>query len=70
MAEETTKVRSGGLGLGTILFLIFLVLKLTGHVTWSWVWVTSPLWISFAVFMVFLLIVLIVGAIAAASSTR
>lgn len=29
-----------------ILFLIFLVLKLTGVIGWSWWWVTAPLWIS------------------------
>ena len=38
----------GGMGLGTILFLIFLVLKLTNYIDWSWWWVTSPLWIPFA----------------------
>ncbi len=27
------------------LFFIFLVLKLTGYILWSWIWVTSPLWI-------------------------
>ena len=37
---------SGGLSLGTVLFLIFLVLKLCNVITWSWWWVTSPLWIS------------------------
>ena len=36
----------GGMGLGTILFLIFLVLKLTNYIDWSWWWVTSPLWIG------------------------
>ena len=43
---------SKGLGLGTILFLIFLTLKLAGLgvvATWSWWWVFSPLWISFAI---------------------
>ena len=44
---------SGGLGLSTILFLIFLVLKLTGYITWSWLWVTCPLWIGFAIFLTF-----------------
>jgi membrane protein YdbS with pleckstrin-like domain len=39
---------SSGLGLGTVLFLIFLVLKLVGVIDWSWWWVTSPLWISAA----------------------
>jgi hypothetical protein len=35
---------SSGLGLGVILFLIFMVLKLTGNITWSWWYVTLPLW--------------------------
>ena len=29
----------------TILGLIFITLKLTGHITWSWLWVLSPFWI-------------------------
>lgn len=46
MSEGSSK--SGGLGIGMILFLIFLTLKLGGWgvvATWSWWWVTSPLWI-------------------------
>jgi len=35
---------SSGLGLGMILFLIFMTLKLTGNITWSWWYVTLPLW--------------------------
>jgi hypothetical protein len=30
------------------LLLIFIVLKLSGIITWSWLWVLSPLWIPFA----------------------
>jgi hypothetical protein len=30
-----------------ILFIVFLVLKLCGVITWSWWWVTAPLWIPF-----------------------
>jgi hypothetical protein len=37
---------SGGLSLSMILFLIFLILKLTNYIDWSWWWVTSPLWIG------------------------
>jgi len=40
-----SKSSSSGLGLGTILFLIFMVLKLTNYIDWSWWWVTAPLWI-------------------------
>jgi hypothetical protein len=39
---------SGGIGIGMVLFLIFMTLKLTGHITWSWWWVTAPLWIPLA----------------------
>ena len=47
MSKE--KTTSGSIGLGTIVFLIFLVMKLgeIGQVAeWSWFWVTSPLWIK------------------------
>jgi hypothetical protein len=39
------KETNDGIGLGMILFLIFMTLKLTGNIAWSWWWVTSPLWI-------------------------
>ena len=42
---NTSSNSSNGLGLGTVLFLIFLVLKLTNFIDWSWWWVTAPLWI-------------------------
>lgn len=38
-------MKTNGLGFGTILFLIFLTLKLTNNIQWSWIWVFSPLWI-------------------------
>ncbi len=38
-----------GLGISGTLFLIFLVLKLTGNIDWSWWWVTSPLWIEWVI---------------------
>ena len=46
----STKSNSGtGLSLSAVLFIVFLVLKLTGNIDWSWWWVTSPLWIPFAI---------------------
>lgn len=47
MSDNTSK-SSTSIGLGTVLFLIFLTLKLAGLgqvANWSWWWVTSPLWI-------------------------
>lgn len=37
-------MKSGGM-VG-VLQIVFLVLKLAGVVTWSWLWVLAPLWIS------------------------
>ncbi len=39
------KTTSNGIGIGMILFLIFMTLKLTGDIDWSWWWITAPLWI-------------------------
>ncbi len=33
-----------------ILFAVFAALKMTGAVSWSWLWVTAPLWIPLAVY--------------------
>ena len=60
MANES---RSNGIGIGMILFIVFLVLKLTGTIDWSWWWVTSPLWIPFAAAVVILGVVGLIGSI-------
>ena len=44
MNEESAEVYD----LLFVIFLIFLVLKLIGAITWSWWWVTCPLWIPIA----------------------
>lgn len=31
------------------LFVVFLVLKLTGVIAWSWWWITAPIWIPFLI---------------------
>jgi len=49
--------RSEGMGLGTVLFLIFLILKLTHTIDWSWWWVFSPLWIPIAMVILFTILI-------------
>lgn len=44
MSESTS---GGGIGFAGVLTIVFVVLKLTDVIAWSWVWVLSPLWISF-----------------------
>lgn len=62
--SSSSSTNSGGVGVGTLLTIVFVVLKLTGNIDWSWWWVLSPLWISFAIIIAVLLIVL--GLISAA----
>ena len=38
-----------GLGFFGALTILFIGLKLTGHIDWEWWWVLSPLWISAAI---------------------
>ncbi len=38
-----------------ILGLIFITLKLTGHIAWSWLWVLSPFWIPLAIALLIIL---------------
>lgn len=42
----------GGIGLGGVLLVVFIVLKLCGVIAWSWWWVLCPLWIPIAVWLV------------------
>lgn len=38
---------SARIGLPSLLGIVFIVLKLLGVITWSWIWVLAPFWISF-----------------------
>lgn len=51
----------GGIGFCGMLAILFIGLKLTGHIAWSWWWVLSPLWIPFALAIVIVLFVVAVG---------
>ena len=56
---------SGGINLLEVLFIVFLVLKLTGVINWSWWLVTAPLWGCFCLLLGIYLIVLFFIVIAA-----
>ncbi len=63
-SSSTTTVN--GIGFPGLLTVLFIGLKLTGHITWPWVWVLSPLWISaligLTVVAIFLIIAIVSGA--------
>ena len=44
-----------------VVFLVFLVLKLMGVISWSWVWVCAPLWIGFVFAAVIIVICLVLA---------
>ncbi|MEZ3418316.1 MAG: hypothetical protein K1V99_02960 [Bacteroidales bacterium] len=54
MENSANRIELGGFG--TLLFVVFLVLKLCKVIDWSWWWVTAPLWGSVALFVVTLII--------------
>lgn len=64
MSNNTT-TSSGGIGFTGLLTVLFIGLKLTGYITWSWWWVLSPIWISFSLVLLVILIAAICGLIAA-----
>ena len=45
-------------GLPTMLLVVFIVLKLTHVIDWSWWWVLSPVWISILLVGVGIVIIL------------
>ena len=55
-------MKTEGLNVFSILFIVFLVLKLTNNIDWSWWWVTAPLWIPAGIV---LLVVAIAGLVIA-----
>ena len=63
MSNTTTS--SGGIGFTGLLTVLFIGLKLTGYIAWSWWWVLSPIWISFSLVLLIILIAVICGLIAA-----
>lgn len=49
MPNTDNNVNAGiGMGFTSLLTIVFIVLKLTNYIDWSWWWVTSPLWIPVA----------------------
>jgi hypothetical protein len=54
--SNSSSSSSGGIGFVGLLTIVFIVLKLIGYITWSWVWVLSPLWITACIWLVFIAI--------------
>ena len=60
---KNKNVRNSGIGFISTLTLIFIVLKLTNNISWSLVWVLSPIWITFVLLIIIFAIIMIAGRI-------
>ena len=60
MSKYKYSENSGFLGLLTIAFI---VLKLCNVIEWSWIWVLSPIWITFVILIIILLVIGIVTSL-------
>ncbi len=47
-------------GICGLLFVLFVGLKLAEIITWSWLWVTAPLWLPLALAMVTAIVIVAV----------
>lgn len=46
VSTANASATNSGIGFSGLLTIAFIVLKLTKVITWSWVWVLSPIWIG------------------------
>jgi hypothetical protein len=63
--SDKSSSSSSGIGFAGLLTILFIGLKLTGYIDWSWWWVLSPIWISILLFVFVLLVILVIAVIAA-----
>ena len=55
--SSNTSGSSSSIGFSGLLTVLFIGLKLTGFISWPWIWVLSPIWINFLIVLVFFFIV-------------
>ena len=61
MKRKSTEVSV--LGFIEALTLLFIGLKLTGHITWKWLWVLSPMWLTLSIAFVLALLIVAIDAV-------
>jgi hypothetical protein len=61
--SDSENASSGGIGFAGLLTVLFIGLKLTGAIAWSWWWVLSPLWIGPAIVLLIVAICLLAAAL-------
>lgn len=65
MSDKSSSSSSGGIGFTGLLTILFIGLKLTHYIDWSWWWVWSPVLISAGLVGAILLLALVAVIVAA-----
>lgn len=63
MSSRHVEARGGGVGFGSLLTIAFIVLKLTGVIDWSWIWVLAPVWIAAGIVLVCGLVLMVIAVL-------
>ena len=63
MEENLNNKNTSGVGFLGLLTLLFIGLKLTGYIAWSWIWVLAPLWIPISIALLILSVVVLLVAL-------
>lgn len=59
--NNTKATKKNGVSFTTLLTVIFIVLKLTGKISWSWAWVLSSIWIELAFIVLGIIIAVVIA---------
>lgn len=59
--QSNNVTNTGGSGFLGLLTIVFITLKLTGYITWSWGWVLAPMWMPIVIILpIFIIAVLLI----------
>lgn len=70
MSDSSSSSAGGGVGFAGLLTVLFIGLKLTGYIAWSWWWVLSPLWIGAALTLAVFLVAVLIAVVGSALDDR
>lgn len=59
MKNDNSGASAGGIGFVGLLTIVFITLKLLGKITWSWLWVLSPIWIMACLVVLTMVLIMI-----------
>jgi len=68
--EDAPSRSNRGIGFFGLLAILFIGLKLTGYIDWSWWWITAPLWGPFVAVAVFLVCFFLAAGVSVLADRR